>query len=58
VRWFLLDDLRSFGHRSRMNKIGYSATDYVWRPVKRSSILPHGARSKEGSFDDVCQDIA
>ena len=33
ARWFLPDDFRSFGHRSRMNQMGYSAADYVGRPV-------------------------
>ena len=33
ARWFLPDDFRSFGHRSRMNQMGYSADDYVGRPV-------------------------
>ncbi len=33
ARWFGPDDFRSFGHRSRMNQMGYSAEDYVGRPV-------------------------
>src|SRR6476661_4544965 len=33
ARWFLPDDFRSFGHRSRMNQMGYSAADYVGKPV-------------------------
>jgi dihydroxyacid dehydratase/phosphogluconate dehydratase len=33
ARWFGPDDFRSFGHRSRMNQMGYSAADYVGRPV-------------------------
>lgn len=33
ARWFAPDDFRSFGHRSRMNQMGYSAADYVGRPV-------------------------
>jgi dihydroxy-acid dehydratase len=33
ARWFGPDDLRSFGHRSRMNQMGYSAEDYVGKPV-------------------------
>ena len=32
-RWFGPDDLRSFGHRSRMNQMGYSAEDYAGKPV-------------------------
>jgi dihydroxy-acid dehydratase len=33
ARWFAPDDFRSFGHRSRMNQLGYSAEDYIGKPV-------------------------
>ena len=33
ARWFAPDDLRSFGHRSRMMQMGYSAEDYLDRPI-------------------------
>ena len=33
ARWFGPDDFRSFGHRSRMNQMGYSAADYAGKPV-------------------------
>jgi dihydroxy-acid dehydratase len=33
ARWFAPDDFRSFGHRSRMNQLGYSADDYIGKPV-------------------------
>jgi len=33
ARWFAPDDFRSFGHRSRMNQMGYGAEDYVGRPI-------------------------
>jgi dihydroxy-acid dehydratase len=33
ARWFEPDDFRSFGHRSRMSQIGYSAEDYAGKPV-------------------------
>jgi dihydroxy-acid dehydratase len=32
-RWLGPDDLRSFGHRSRMKQMGYSASDYEGKPV-------------------------
>jgi dihydroxy-acid dehydratase len=32
-RWFAPDDLRSFGHRSRMMQLGYSEEDFAGRPV-------------------------
>ena len=31
-RWFGVEDLRSFGHRSRLRQIGYDADD--WRGAK------------------------
>ena len=33
ARWFAPDDFRSFGQRSRMNQMGYSAADYAGKPV-------------------------
>ncbi|MBA2354098.1 MAG: dihydroxy-acid dehydratase [Acidobacteria bacterium] len=32
-RWFAPDDLRSFGHRSRLRQMGYSAADAEGKPV-------------------------
>jgi len=32
ARWFARDDFRSFGQRSRMNQMGYSAADYAGKP--------------------------
>ena len=33
ARWFEPDDLRSFGHRSRMMQIGYDVGDWAGKPV-------------------------
>ncbi len=33
ARWFGPDDFRSFGHRSRMNQMGYATAEYSGRPV-------------------------
>ncbi|MEP7063641.1 MAG: L-arabinonate dehydratase [Betaproteobacteria bacterium] len=33
ARWFTPDDLRGFGHRSRMMQMGYSPADWVGKPV-------------------------
>jgi dihydroxy-acid dehydratase len=33
ARWFAPDDLRSFGHRSRMMQMGYAPADYMGKPV-------------------------
>src|SRR5213082_2974001 len=32
-RWFGPDDLRSFGHRSRLKQMGFAADDYTGKPV-------------------------
>jgi dihydroxy-acid dehydratase len=32
-RWFGVQDLRSFGHRSRLRQIGYDADDWAGKPV-------------------------
>ncbi|MFM9941157.1 MAG: L-arabinonate dehydratase [Hyphomicrobiaceae bacterium] len=33
ARWFAPDDFRSFGHRSRMNQIGYANEEFQGKPV-------------------------
>ncbi len=33
ARWFAPDDLRSFGHRSRVMQMGYGAADYMGKPI-------------------------
>ncbi|MEO6928306.1 MAG: dihydroxy-acid dehydratase, partial [Casimicrobiaceae bacterium] len=33
ARWFTPDDLRGFGHRSRMMQMGYSPADWLGKPV-------------------------
>jgi dihydroxy-acid dehydratase len=33
ARWFAPDDLRSFGHRSRMSQIGYDVAEFAGKPV-------------------------
>jgi dihydroxy-acid dehydratase len=33
ARWFGPDDFRSFGHRSRMNQMGYATAEYTGRPI-------------------------
>ncbi|MGA2231029.1 MAG: L-arabinonate dehydratase [Tepidisphaeraceae bacterium] len=32
-RWLGKDDLRSFGHRSRLKQMGYSSDDYAGKPI-------------------------
>ncbi|HRK25183.1 MAG TPA: L-arabinonate dehydratase [Beijerinckiaceae bacterium] len=33
ARWFAPDDLRSFGHRSRMNQMGYDVAEFAGKPI-------------------------
>lgn len=33
ARWFAPDDLRSFGHRSRMMQLGHSEADFMGKPI-------------------------
>src|SRR5436305_494619 len=33
ARWFAPDDLRSFGHRSRIMQMGYAPEDWAGKPV-------------------------
>lgn len=33
ARWFAPDDLRSFGHRSRIMQMGYGPADYMGKPI-------------------------
>ncbi len=33
ARWFVPDDFRSFGHRSRVMQMGYGPADYIGKPV-------------------------
>ena len=33
ARWFAPDDLRSFGHRSRLMQLGYGEEDFIGKPI-------------------------
>ncbi len=33
ARWFAPDDLRSFGHRSRMMQLGYAEEEFIGKPI-------------------------
>src|SRR5437016_1551750 len=60
-RWYGVDDLRSFGHRSRTAQMGYTASDYMGKPVIAivntwSEINPCHSHFKERA-DDVKRGI-
>ena len=42
ARWMAPDDLRSFGHRSRMMQMGYAPEDWAGRPVIASASTRSG----------------
>ena len=57
ARWFAPDDLRSFGHRSRLMQMGYAPEDWAGRPLigivnTWSDINPCHAHFKQ-RIDDV-----
>ena len=61
ARWFAKDDLRGFGHRSRIMQMGYAAEDWVDRPMVAiintwSGINPCHAHFKE-RVEDVKRGI-
>jgi dihydroxy-acid dehydratase len=61
ARWFAPDDLRSFGHRSRIMQMGYAPEDWVGRPMigilnTWSDINPCHAHFKQ-RVDDVKRGI-
>ena len=33
LKWFEKDDLRSFGHRSRVHQMGYAPEEYIGKPI-------------------------
>ncbi len=33
ARWFGPDDLRTFGHRSRMMQLGYAEEEFLGKPI-------------------------
>ena len=61
ARWMAPDDLRSFGHRSRIMQMGYAPADWVGKPVIAilntwSDIQPCHAHFKQ-RIDDVKRGI-
>jgi hypothetical protein len=50
ARWFAPDDLRSFGHRSRVMQIGYSREEWQDRPLPGRTLNPATCISSSGSM--------
>ncbi|MEO1986997.1 MAG: L-arabinonate dehydratase [Martelella sp.] len=56
-RWFAPDDLRSFGHRSRMMQLGYAEEDFRGKPVIGILNTWSELNSCHGHFPERVQDV-
>lgn len=57
ARWFAPDDLRSFGHRSRMMQLGYSEEDYIGKPIIGILNTWSELNSCHGHFPERVEDV-
>jgi len=56
-RWFAPDDLRSFGHRSRLRQLGYAAADAEGRPVIAILNTWSDLQQCHGHFRERAEDV-
>lgn len=57
ARWFDPDDLRSFGHRSRLMQLGYAEEDFRGRPIIGILNTWSDLNSCHGHFRERAQDV-
>jgi dihydroxy-acid dehydratase len=57
ARWFAPDDLRSFGHRSRLMQMGYDPEDWTGRPVIGILNTWSDLQPCHGHFKDRVEDV-
>ena len=57
ARWFAPDDLRSFGHRSRLMQLGYSEADFMGKPIIGILNTWSELNSCHAHFRDRAQDV-
>jgi len=57
ARWFAPDDLRSFGHRSRMMQLGYDEADFAGKPIIGVLNTWSEINSCHGHFRERAQDV-
>ena len=57
ARWFAPDDVRSFGHRSRVMQLGYGPTDWVGKPVIAILNTWSDMNSCHGHFKQRVEDV-
>ncbi|WP_018700722.1 L-arabinonate dehydratase [Amorphus coralli] len=56
-RWFGADDLRSFGHRSRMLQMGYRHEEFVGKPIVGIVSTWSGMNSCHAHFPERVEDV-
>ncbi len=57
ARWFAPDDVRSFGHRSRVMQLGYGPADWVGKPVIAILNTWSDLNSCHGHFKQRVEDV-
>ncbi|AUH65025.1 L-arabinonate dehydratase [Paracoccus zhejiangensis] len=57
ARWFAPDDLRSFGHRSRMMQLGYAEEEFVGKPIIGILNTWSELNSCHGHFPERVRDV-
>ncbi|SDE49577.1 dihydroxy-acid dehydratase [Paracoccus isoporae] len=57
ARWFAPDDLRSFGHRSRMMQLGYSEEEFLGKPIIGIMNTWSELNSCHGHFPERVKDV-
>src|SRR5271166_1554521 len=57
ARWFGPDDLRSFGHRSRIMQMGYAPEDWEKRPIIAILNTWSGINPCHAHFKDRVEDV-
>ena len=57
ARWFAPDDLRSFGHRSRLMQLGYAEEDFMGKPVIGILNTWSELNSCHGHFPERVKDV-
>ncbi|WP_332700026.1 L-arabinonate dehydratase [Devosia sp.] len=57
ARWFAPDDLRTFGHRSRLAQLGYDEADYARKPVIGVLTTWSELNACHGHFPERLQDV-
>ena len=57
ARWFAPDDLRSFGHRSRMMQLGYAEEEFMGRPIIGVLSTWSELNSCHGHFPERVRDV-